>query len=111
MGQTFRRRGIIFKPQRHQLASRDRGDDEMLGHAAPAEACQQEIQPSAEVDKSPQPCTREAISSAAGIDRIGEHELNMRFQVAARCRPSQAACNQTTLSNTAATRASSSNPA
>ena len=47
----------------------------MFRHAPPPEAGEQEIEPPAKVHEAPQPRARKAIG-AAGIDRIGEHELD-----------------------------------
>ena len=62
---------------------RDEPGDEVVRHPAPAETGEEKIQPLAEVHEAPAPGAQQAIARAVGIDRVGQHELNMGFEVAA----------------------------
>ena len=67
--------------ERHEASGCDMLRDRMFRHPAPTEPCQQEVQSAAKIDKAPERSARDAEVWPVPIDRIGQHELDMAFQV------------------------------
>ena len=76
--QALWRRRIVVNFDHRERSGCDRRRHEVLGHAAPAESRQQEIESATKIDKAPKPGAGHAVIGAARVHWIQQNQLDVR---------------------------------